>query len=286
MGISLRIGCLFSLNSQITVSCTRSHRTATQCNTVSQVSLCPIPDSNSILCRFCYRATQSRQGVLSRCCGADTKGSRGFAGSGRIFAKGRSIFPAGGRIAAKSGGAFSAGFRPFSKGRSIGSAGYGADFRCRTISIINDFVSAAPSRGIHACCLVLIAKSCRSDLCRLGQITEGRGILPGSDCINAKGRRIGLGGLGPLAKSCGPFFRCLGFLPESRGIAAAGRGPFPKGYRIIPTGHIVSWRRCSVCLLAAEGQGITASSCTILADNRSPCTVCHSTIPNSNSIIF
>ena len=67
MGISLRIGCLFSLNSQITVSCTRSHRTATQCNTVSQVSLCPITDSNSILCRFCYDAPTKSNRILTVC---------------------------------------------------------------------------------------------------------------------------------------------------------------------------------------------------------------------------
>ena len=61
MGIPLRIGCLFSLNSQITVSCTRSHRTTPQCNAVSQVSLCSIADSGGILCQFCYCATQSCQ---------------------------------------------------------------------------------------------------------------------------------------------------------------------------------------------------------------------------------
>ena len=206
--------------------------------------------------------------------------------SSGIFSESQGIFPTGGGIAAESRGTFPTGHCSFTKGRSIGTTGYGADFRCRAVSIINNFISAAPSRGVLTRGLVLVAKSCRPDCSCLGQIAEGRRILSRSDGIDAKSRSIGLSGLGLLTKSRSPFFRCLGSLPEGRGIAAAGSGPFPKGYRIIPAGHIVSWRCCSVCLLAAEGQGITASSCTILADNRSPCTVCHSTIPNSNSIIF
>ena len=105
--------------------------------------------------------------------------------------------------------------------------------------------------------------------------------------------------MGPLTKSCGPFFCCLGFLPEGRGIVAAGRGPFPKGYGIVTAGHIISRFRRSIRLLASKGQCITAGSCTVLTNDRGPyaigcCTIsdgygifsfCRSIDPCSQSII-
>ena len=176
--------------------------------------------------------------------------------SSGVFSKGQGIFPAGGGITAEGRGTFSAGHCSFTKGRSISAAGYGADFRCRAVSIINNFISAAPSRGVLTRGLVLVAKSCRPDCSCLGQIAKSRGILPGSDGINAKGRRIGLSSLSPLAKSCGPFFRCFGSLPESHGI--------------VPAGHIVSCCCRSIRLLASKCQSIAAGSCAVLANDRGP----------------
>ena len=203
-----------------------------------------------------------------------------------MFSKGQRIFPAGRRITAEGGGTFPAGKGLFSKGGSINAAGYGTDFRCRTISIINGFISSAPGRGILAGGFILITKGCRTNLSCLGQIAEGRSILPGSDGINAKSCGIGLGRLGPLAKRRGPFFRCLCSLPEGSRIAAASHSPFPESYRIVPAGHIVGrWSRI-VCLLASKGQGVTAGSCAILADDRSPHAVRGCTRTDGYGIFF
>ena len=195
--------------------------------------LCTATKRDRIIC--CSRTAKTSQRVATQSFASLTKSQGVFA-----FCR---------RITAKSRGTFSAGNRSFPKGRSIGTAGYGADFLCGAVSIVNLFVSAAPSRGVQSSSLVLIP--------------ESRGSCAGSNAFIAKGRSIVGTGKGPFSKSQGTAagsFRPvaesygilsqgivilvflsrtgLGIFPKGQSSFGNGLGSFPKGYRSDAAGYI------------------------------------------------
>ena len=122
-----------------------SYSSTAQCHTVRQFGLGLFADGSRIRCVLICGSAQSCQRI--------------FSCRSRVFPKGQGIFPAGGGITTKSGGTFSAGLRPFTERRSIGAGRHRALFDVIAVGVFaDDFVTAAPGRGVHTDGLVLVAE--------------------------------------------------------------------------------------------------------------------------------